>query len=408
MKARTQKNSISYVLEIASDKLSLGKISTNDHAGEIGFVSVASDGFHQGTITNKQTLEKSLEKLISAAEKKFDDDISKVALIVGADFCITKQVLSEQINLKNTCVTEQDIKKLQNKLDFAPESKDDELIHTELNHYLVDTNQKLEDPNGISGKKLGAEVCLVSARQSYLRDLVNVCNLTGLQITSFIPETLALEKSCLSKEDKNLGCVLIDFGKSSIKCSVYIDGCFQKAFTINQGGGVITNDLAIGLNLNLETAELLKHHFGIGIDGERREFVDIRGSEKTIKYQDVSPVLGPRIIELCSAIGSELTAYKGRLGAGVVLTGGGSELRYFDRFLKSRWKIPVISRAPSLMSLYPHQDAASLHYPMKDSSLIGALIIEVEKQRHNENHFSKDTWLKKSFHSFVGWIKELS
>jgi cell division protein FtsA len=211
---------------------------------------------------------------------------------------------------------------------------------------------------------------------------------------------------------KQLGVAMADIGGGTTDGLVFKGGRPVFAFTVNVAGKHMTNDLAIGLSLSHEVAETVKLRFGVKPrPGDQMTVTDIRGIEKLVGEADTNPVLLPRLQELSALLARELYPYRGALGAGLLLTGGGADVIGITEYFQSRLHIPVARARPMLSDEDGSGSAeaamARSPHPTKFATVIGLLNLEIGRLGDLERT-RKVSWTNRYIGQFFNWIRELS
>ncbi len=215
-----------------------------------------------------------------------------------------------------------------------------EILNIIPNEYLIDQQQE-NNPVGVLGSSIEIKLKLITARQSLKRKLMLcVAEKAQIPIAGFITAPLATAEALLTDEEKRLGCALIDFGAGTTTLSVYKDNMLRHLVTIPFGGRNITNDICT-LNLLEESAEKIKRTFGKAIDMEEytpsKSAIDELEIHR-IKYETLCHVVEARIEEIVSNIVAQLqeSGYKQQLPAGLIITGGASQLKGLETLLEQK------------------------------------------------------------------------
>lgn len=208
------------------------------------------------------------------------------------------------------------------------------MLHVLPQEFLLDSQDGIRDPVGMIGGRLEVNVHLVTAASGALTNLVTAANRAGLVVEETVLEPLAAAEAVLNSDERELGVVLMDIGAGSTDVVVFRQGALQHCFTIPIGGDHFTNDIAVGLRTPIPDAEKIKRSFGVAtqlLAGENTSIevpsVGDRPS-RLMPQRSLADILEPRAQELLSLVRDELrrVGLERQVGAGVVLTGGGSRL----------------------------------------------------------------------------------
>jgi len=402
-----------FSLDLGTTKFCLATL--REVPGQEGYsvatVSVPADGMRRGMLANIEQAKAALRTLLELAEKEFGTDISRVVVGVAGSH-LGSRVVSATRLLDGPVVTSQDLLTLMEQVEAEQPSDGRELLHTVPIGYRVDARETIDDPRGFRGKSLTGEFFLIDADKYYMKDIVDVCNDSGLQVVRLYSEPFASASVTVPDAFKQLGVAMADIGGGTTDGLVFKGGRPVFAFTVNVAGKLMTNDLAIGLSLSHEVAETVKLRFGVKPrPGDQMTVMDIRGTEKLIGETDTNPVLLPRLQELSALLARELYPHRGALGAGLLLTGGGADVIGITEYFQSRLHIPVARARPMLSSedggVSAEAALARSPHPTKFATVIGLLNLEIGRLGDLEKT-RKASWTNRYIGQFFNWIRELS
>ena len=201
----------------------------------------------------------------------------------------------------------------------------------------------------MSGTRLEAEVLIVEGASPFVKNLSKCVHQSGIDVDEFVFSPLAAAKSVLSKKQKDLGVVVVDMGGGTTGVSVFEDGSILRAAALPVGAGHITNDIAIGLRISVETAEKIKLEYGMALPEEvsKKDKMNLaevgNEDEELVSRRYVAEIIKARLMEIFSMVDKELKSIgrSGMLPAGVVLTGGGAKLPGIIDVAKETLRLPV-------------------------------------------------------------------
>jgi cell division protein FtsA len=227
--------------------------------------------------------------------------------------------------------------------------EDREVLHVLPHEFLVDAQDGIRDPIGMVGQKLEANVHIVTASSSATQNLVTAANKAGILINDTVLEPLASAEACLTQDEKDLGCCLLDIGGGTTEWVVYGGGVVRHTGVVGIGGDHFTNDLAVGLRTPIPEAERIKRHYGCAAASLLREDGPIEIASvgdrppRTIFAHMMVEIIEPRAQELLTLIGDELrrAGLDRQLPAGFVLAGGGSQLGGLLEFMEQTFHLPA-------------------------------------------------------------------
>ncbi len=299
----------------------------------IGMGSHPSEGLRKGVVVNIEQTVNSIKEAVEEAETMAGCEITSVyAGIAGGH--IEGFNSHGVIPLKEKEVTKKDIERVIEAASAVAIPMDREVIHTLVQEYIVDDQGGIMDPLGMSGVRLEANVHMVAGAVTSAQNIIKCTNRAGLDVCNIVLESLASSEATLTKEEKNLGAALIDFGGGTTDMAIFSGGTIKHTSVLALGGDNLTYDLAIGLRTPKIEAERIKIKYGcafsslIGKD-DTIEVPGVGGREpKILSRRILGEILEPRVEEIFSLIYNELvqSGHEETISSGVVLTGGSSEL----------------------------------------------------------------------------------
>ena len=371
----------------------------------VRIVSVPADGMRRGMVANLSHARQALRELIDLAEHQLGTDVTRVVVGVAGSHLSSRMVTCQK-PLESEMVTARDIRGLIEAAEAEQQLDGRELLHTVPIGYRIDERELVDDPRGFRGQRAAGDFFLIDADRLYLRDIVDLCNDSGLQVLRLYSEPFASASVTVPDSMREIGVAIADIGGGTSDGIVFRSGRPVAAFTINVAGKLMTSDLSIGLSVDGDTAEGIKLRFGIKPRADdAMEVSDIRGRPKTIDGAAVTTILRARIHELCALTARSLLPYKGSLGAGLLLTGGGSEVKGIAEFFQDKMGIPVSRARPSLRKVEVGSDSSE--HPSRHATVIGLLNLELCRMDDQEK-IRRQSWTSKYLGHIANWIKELS
>ncbi|MDI6734282.1 MAG: cell division protein FtsA [Patescibacteria group bacterium] len=233
------------------------------------------------------------------------------------------------------------------------------ILHNIIREYFVDDVGDIADPLGMTGNRLEASTLIVEAFAPQVNLLIKNLERVGFKVGGLIFNPLAASRAILSKRQKDLGVLMIDFGYGTTSMAVYEENKVLHTKSLPIGSGYITNDIAIGFKTSIDTAEKLKITYGFAVarDISRREIVKLNKidslNQNEISRRFLSEIIEIRLAEILDLINNELKML-GRsvqLPAGAVITGGGVKLAGITELIKQELRLPVQIGFPNLQGL---------------------------------------------------------
>jgi cell division protein FtsA len=230
-----------------------------------------------------------------------------------------------------------------------PVSPDLQIIHIIPRQYIVDGQEGITDPVGMTGTRLEADVHIVLGSVTAVHNLVRCVEAVGIAVKQIVLEPLASAMAVLSSAEKELGVMLVDCGGGTTDISVFRGGDIWFAKTIPIAGEHITNDITVGLQTPIEEAERIKKLYGTCLvdsvgDDEKIEIATLGGEgTRQVPRKRLAKIIEPRVEEILDLAMQEVedAGYRDLIPAGMVLTGGTSLLHGIVEFAQRRYGIPV-------------------------------------------------------------------
>lgn len=237
-----------------------------------------------------------------------------------------------------------------------------EIIHVIPRAYVVDGNEGIRDPIGMSGFRLEVETHIVTGEVMAIQNLIRSVQKAGLEIDDLILQPLASGEAVLSAEDKDRGVMLVDIGGGTTDIAIFVQGGVWHTSVISVGGNQFTNDITYVLHTPHNTAEYLKIRYGSAIagdppvEGDEHDLVEIDtltvGEKQKISRHLLNEIIQARAEQVVELIYNEIkrSGYEGMLPAGIVLTGGAAQLNRFDELVREMLGMPVRIGMPTDLS----------------------------------------------------------
>jgi cell division protein FtsA len=301
----------------------------------LGMGKAESEGVIKGIVTNIDKTVFAIEKAIKEASDMSGIDIRVVNVgIAGQHIKSTIHHGSITRNSKEDEVSIEDVNRLTEDMYRIVIPPGCEIIHVMPQDYIVDYEEGIKDPVGMSGVKLEADFHIITAQTSAINNINKCVRRGGLEIEDLILEPLASSLAVLSEEEKEAGVCLIDIGGGTTDIAIFYDNIIRHTAVIPFGGNILTTDIQHGLMVMQKQAEQLKTRFGKAIAEEAspNEIVSIPGirnrTAKEISVKNLSNIIQARMEEIIEMAHTEIisSGFEKRLAGGIVITGGGSQL----------------------------------------------------------------------------------
>jgi cell division protein FtsA len=334
-----EKEKIIVGLDIGTTKICaiVGRKNEYGKLEVLGMGKAVSDGVIRGMVTNIEKTIQGIEKAVTEAENQSGINIRVVNVGIAGQH-IKSSIHHGSITRHSTDdeITIEDINRLTNdmyKIVIPPGS---EIIHVMPQDYIVDYEECIKDPVGMSGVKLEADFHIITAQTNAISNVNKCIRRAGLEIENLILEPLASSLAVLSEEEKEAGVCLVDIGGGTTDIAIFHDNIIRHTAVIPFGGNIITNDIKQGCMVMQHQAELLKTKFGKAIAEEAspNEIVSIPGlkhrAPKEISIKNLSYIIEARMEEIIELVHTQIitSGFESKLSGGIIITGGGSQLQY--------------------------------------------------------------------------------
>ncbi len=326
-------------LDIGSTKIAciVGRKNEYDKIEILGMGKSDSLGVNRGVVSNIQHTVDSMHNAVREAEKNSGVEIKVVNAGIAGQHIRSLQHRGNIIrNSTEDEISQQDIDTLIENMYKLVLPPGEEIIHVIPQEYIIDNEPGIRKPIGMSGICLEANFHIITGQIAAAKNIEKCATKAGLQITEMILEPLASAEAVLSKEEKEAGVVLVDIGGGTTDIAVFQDDIIRHTAVIPLGGNVITEDIKEGCSIIRGQAEALKVSFGSALASENKdeEIVSIPGLKgrepKEISLRNLAHIIQARMEEIIEHVYYEIktSGYEKKLIAGIVLTGGGSQMKH--------------------------------------------------------------------------------
>jgi cell division protein FtsA len=325
------------ICAIVGRKNEFGKIEI------LGMGKSESVGVTRGVVSNIASTIESIKTAVAEAESKSGVEIRVVNVGIAGQHIKslqhrgirTRKSLEDEINQADIDALIDDMYKLA----MLP---GEEIIHVIPQEYIVDNEQGIKNPIGMSGIRLEANFHIITGLVTAANNIYKCVQKAGLEVAELILEPLASSESVLSEEEKEAGVVLVDIGGGTTDVAIFQDGIIRHTAVIPFGGNVITEDIKEGCTIIKYQAELLKTKFGSALASENQEneivsIPGLRGREpKEISVRNLAHIIQARMEEIIEHVYYEIknSGYEKKLIAGIVVTGGGAQLKHISQLIE--------------------------------------------------------------------------
>jgi cell division protein FtsA len=313
----------------------------------VGIGTHPSVGLRKGVVVNIESTVNSIKKAVEEAELMAGCEIRSVyAGIAGGHI---KAFNSHGvIAVKTREVTKTDIDRVIDAAKAIAIPLDREVIHVLPQEFIVDDQDGIQDPLGISGVRLEVKVHIITGAVTSAQNIIRCANKSGLDVSDIVLESIASSETVLTPEEKELGVALVDFGGGTTDLAIFSNNCIKHTSVLALGGNNLTNDIAIGLRTPHQAAERIKKIHGCCltsmIDKEETIEVPSVGGRKprVLSRQILGEILEPRVEEIFSLVNREImkSGFADTIASGIVITGGASLLEGIPELAEQIFNLP--------------------------------------------------------------------
>jgi len=350
----TKKDNLIVGLDIGTTKICaiVGNM-TDEGLDIVGIGTSPSKGLRKGVVINIESTVEAIRKALREAELMAGCEIKSVfAGIAGGHI---KGFNSQGvIAIKNREVNDDDIRRVIDAAKAIAIPMDREVIHILPQEFIIDDQDGIKEPLGMSGVRLEAKVHIVTGAVASAQNIVKSCNRADVDVADIVLEQLASSEAVLSPDEKELGVALIDIGGGTTDIAIFVDGAIKHTSVLSLGGNHLTNDIAVGLRTPMAEAEKIKQAYGcclssmVGKD-ETIEVPSVGGREpRVLSRQLLAEILEPRVEEIFSLVNREIirSGYEDLIASGVVITGGTCILPGMPELAEQIFNLPVRRGVP--------------------------------------------------------------
>lgn len=346
-------------LDIGTSKVA-AIVAEQTHDDEIEIIGIGtspSRGLKKGVVVNLESTILSIQRAVEEAELMAGSQIQSVfAGIAGSHI---KSLNSHGIvAIKDKEVSQYDINRVIDSARAVAIPADQKILHILPQEFVIDQQEGIKEPIGMSGIRLEAKVHMVTSGVSAAQNIIKCIRRCGLVVEDIVLEQLASCMSVLTEDEKELGVCLIDIGGGTTDIAIFSDGAIKHTAVIPIAGDQVTNDIAVALRTPTKSAEAIKREYACALtqlaDVEQIINVPSIGDRelRKISAQNLAEIIEPRYEELMLLVQAELrrSGYEDLIVAGIVLTGGSSMVNGLIDLAEEIFHMPVRMGMPQYVS----------------------------------------------------------
>ena len=349
------KGNIIVGLDIGTTKICavVGEITPEGSLDIIGLGTSQSRGLRKGVVINIDSTVESIKKAVEEAELMAGVEVDSVfAGIAGGHI---KGFNSRGvIAIKDKEVTQSDVERVIDAAKAVAIPMDREVIHVLPQEFIIDEQDGIKEPLGMSGVRLEAEVHIVTGAVTSAQNIIKSCNRAGLEVRDIVLQQLASSYAALTDDEKELGVALVDVGGGTTDIAIFVQGSIWHTSVLALGGNHITNDMAVGLRTPTTEAEKIKKKAGCALTSmvtgdETVEVPSVGGRDaRVISRHVMAEIIEPRAEEIFALAKREIqkSGFEEMIASGVVISGGTVILEGMPELAEQVFDLPVRRGAP--------------------------------------------------------------
>ena len=301
-------------------------------------------GVRRGEIYKIEDVKKSIVKLLSLAKKQGIEKLERVILSIGGSriYSIESQG-AISVSRADQKISQEDIQRVIEQAQAVNLPQNVEILDIFPKEFIVDKEKVIEDPLGLKGVRLELKAVLACGYSQAIENLTKCVEELNLEIEDIIPSPLASARACLSDQAKELGAGIIDLGARTTALAFFEEQKLLGFSILPLGSAKITDDIALGLRIDIQTAERIKREFGgLFLKKGKKEKIELKKGEISFNQKFLKSIITARINQIFSQLEKEIKKFgpRERFPAGIIFTGGGRELPGLIDYAKQKLKLP--------------------------------------------------------------------
>ncbi len=407
-KPRENKNII-VALDIGTSKIAaiVAEITADGALEIIGMGSQPSRGLKKGVVVNIDSTVSGIQRALEEAESMADVKIRDV--ITGIAGSHIKSFNSHgMVAIKDKEASQADVDRVIETAQAVNIPMDQQVLHVLTQEFMIDGQEDVREPVGMSGVRLEVKVHIVTGAVSAAQNIMKCVRRCGLEVRDLVLQPLASSMAVLSKDEKDLGVCLVDIGGGTTDIAIFTGGAIRHTAVIPVAGDQITNDIAMALRTPTKDAEDLKIAHGCALQelASANDVIEVPGvgerEPRQLSRKTLAEVIEPRVEELFTLIQRELrqSGFEELLSSGIVLTGGSAAMQGMVQLGEEVFHMPVRLGLP----MYAGGLSEVVRAP-RYSTAVGLLISEMEQRKRNEHSRLAPTNIKGVMERMATWFK---
>lgn len=376
-------------LDIGTSKVvaMVGEVSHNHEIEVLGIGSHPSRGLKKGVVVNIESTVQSIQRAVDEAERMAACKIYSVYTGIAGSHI--RSLNSHGVTaIRNKEVAPEDVSRVIDAARVVAIPADQRILHILPREFIIDNQEGIQEPVGMSGVRLEAKVHMVTGAVSAAQNIIKCVRRCGLEVDDVILEQLASSRAVLTEDEKELGVCLVDIGGGTTDIAIFTNGAVSHTSVIPIAGDQVTNDIAVALRTPTQHAEEIKvkHACCLTQLANPDENIEVAGvgdrASRQLSRQTLVEVVEPRYEELFTLVQAELqrSGYENLIAAGVVLTGGSARMEGAVELAEEIFHMPVRLGLPHYVAGLPDVIRNPVY-----STAVGLLLFGNESRSLNAN-----------------------
>jgi cell division protein FtsA len=409
MTGRKENKNLIVGLDIGTSKIAAIVAEMKPEGGfeVIGMGSSPSRGLKKGVVVNIESTVNAIQRALEEAELMADCKIREVWTGIAGSH-IRSFNSHGMVAIKDHEVAQTDVDRVVETAKAIPIPTDQQILHVLNQEFVIDGQEDVREPLGMSGVRLEVKVHIVTGAVSAAQNIMKCVRRCGLEVNDLILQPLASATAVLSEDERDLGVCLVDIGGGTSDIAVFTQGAIRHTAVIPIAGDQITNDIAMALRTPTKDAEEIKRRYGCALRelAEAQEMVEVPGvgdrDPRKMSRQTLAEVIEPRVEELYSLVQAELrrSGFEELLSSGIVITGGSSSMQGMVELGEEVFHMPVRLGLPGY--------AGSLSEVIRNprySTGVGLLMAGLSQHRRHQIEKMQSGSFKQIFGRMKKWFE---
>ena len=396
-------------LDIGTSKIIaiVAEVTPEGELDVIGMGSHPSRGLKKGVVVNIESTVSAIQRALEEAELMADCKIREVYTGIAGSH-IKSFNSHGMVPIRDKEVTQLDVDKVIETARAVNIPTDQQILHILPQEYLVDGQEDVREPLGMSGVRLEVKVHIVTGAVSAAQNIIKCVRRCGLEVRDLVLQPLASALAVLTEDEKDLGVALVDIGGGTTDIAIFTQGAIRHTAVIPIAGDQITNDIALALRTPLKDAEDIKIAHGCALRqlAGAHDMVEVPGvgerGPRQLSRQTLAEVIGPRVVELYELVQAELrrSGFEELMRSGIVITGGSAAMQGMVDLGEEVFHMPVRLGLPQ----YDGGLAEMMRNP-RYATGVGLLLAGIDQQERHQPSKLSGSSLQQILERMKGWFR---